>query len=327
MYKNHKYDCVIQKNTFYFSSPDFEQNYEANTINAIKVLLLDLQRIIEHNSCNEKIFIDFLHENEYGLDAILCLNGIAKETIQRIITITRIVNDNSLNKLLLADKWIPEDEFNSGERDLKEWTKNKLQTLVLSNKYFCEGLVNLFFKGASNPFLARTLPLFELSKLNFSKINFDKTAMIDTIIRYCQKGSYNAKKENNAEIVIENILDELGITFEKGDLPKLEENAPSSKRTMDFIIPNKEKPTIIIESSFLSTTSSGQGDKAKTEIEISKLIKKYYPKAKFWGFVDGIGWYVRKKDLARMVEAYNDVFTFAKEEIKRFEKQVKEAVK
>ena len=92
---------------------------------------------------------------------------------------------------------------------------------------------------------------------------------------------------------------------------------------MDFIIPNKQNPKIIIESSFLSTTSSGQGDKAKTEIMVSGLIKKYYPKAIFIGFVDGIGWYVRKQDLARMVEAYDEVFTFRGDELARFEAFIK----
>ncbi len=87
---------------------------------------------------------------------------------------------------------------------------------------------------------------------------------------------------------------------------------------MDFIIPNKANPKIIIESSFLVTTSSGQGDKSKTEHQIKSLITKYYPTSKFIGFIDGIGWYVRKGDLKRMVSAYDDVFTFEKTEIKRF---------
>ncbi|MGL4347614.1 MAG: DpnII family type II restriction endonuclease [Chitinophagaceae bacterium] len=111
--------------------------------------------------------------------------------------------------------------------------------------------------------------------------------------------------------------------FEKGDLTELFANEPVEKRTMDFIIPNKINPKIIIESSFLVTTSSGQGDKSKTEGNIKKLIEKYYPKAKFIGFVDGIGWYVRKGDLVRMVSAYDDVFTFHKEELSRFTKFLK----
>jgi hypothetical protein len=120
--------------------------------------------------------------------------------------------------------------------------------------------------------------------------------------------------------LIEEILNHLDIPFEKGDLGELIDNAPNSKRTMDFIIPNKQNPLIIAESSFLATTSSGQGDKSKTEISIDSLIKSHYPKAKFIGFVDGIGWYVRKGDLKRMVTAYEEVFTFHKEELKRFEK-------
>jgi hypothetical protein len=63
-----------------------------------------------------------------------------------------------------------------------------------------------------------------------------------------------------------------------------------------------------------------QGDKSKTELSINTLIKSYYPKTKFIGFVDGIGWYVRKGDLKRMIAAYDDVFTFHRDELNRFEK-------
>ena len=148
----------------------------------------------------------------------------------------------------------------------------------------------------------------------------------DTLIRYKEKGSYSGKKSNNPEIVVEEILKSLDITWETGDLTELIDNAPDNKRTMDFIIPNKENPIIIAESSFLATTSSGQGDKSKTEISIDTLIKEHYPKATFIGFVDGIGWYVRKGDLKRMVTAYEDVFTFHKDELRRFEKLLIEKV-
>ncbi|OIO29832.1 MAG: hypothetical protein COZ31_01430 [Nitrospirae bacterium CG_4_10_14_3_um_filter_44_29] len=81
---------------------------------------------------------------------------------------------------------------------------------------------------------------------------------------------------------------------------------------------------LIAESSFLVTTSSGQGDKSKTEISIDSLIKSHYPKAKFIGFVDGIGWYARQNDLKRMVSAYDDVFTFHPDELQRFNQMLVE---
>lgn len=117
------------------------------------------------------------------------------------------------------------------------------------------------------------------------------------------------------------------ISFEKGDLKELFKHKFDEKRIMDFILPNKTNPQIIIESSFIVTTSSGQGDKAKTEGNIKKLIGQYYPNAKFIGFVDGIRWYVRQGDLKRMVIAFDEVFTFHKEELERFKDFLKQNLK
>ena len=141
-------------------------------------------------------------------------------------------------------------------------------------KYFRKGLVNIFFEGASIPFLANTIPLFELKKLSISKLNFDIPEMVDTLIRYKEKGSYSGMKGNNPEILIEKLLEKYNVPFEKGDLNELVDNAPYNKRTMDFIIPSKENPLLVMECSFLATTSSGQGDKSKTEISIASLLRK-----------------------------------------------------
>ncbi len=87
---------------------------------------------------------------------------------------------------------------------------------------------------------------------------------------------------------------------------------------MDFIIPDKNNPKVVIECSYLTTTSSGQGDKAKTELAIRELLARHYPACKFVGFLDGIGWMVRRSDLKRMVGAFDDVFTLRKDELTRF---------
>lgn len=87
---------------------------------------------------------------------------------------------------------------------------------------------------------------------------------------------------------------------------------------MDFILPDKKSPKIVIESSYSVTTASGMGDKAKTEKTVADYLKKNYQDAIFVGFVDGIGWYVRRGDLKRMVDAYDIVFTFSKNELERF---------
>lgn len=310
-----KFQTVIQKNTFYFFNTKFEEIYEGY-INSLKETLLVVKNRIENEGLKKEIFEDLISEKENGLRALLALTGFSNEYLKRLTTIIRIVDNEELNKLVYKDKWY--DEKNPD--NIKEWSDSTIQNKINTNQYFRKGIVNIFFEGASIPFFANTIPLFELKKLSISKLRFELPEMLDTLIRYKEKGSYSGKKGNNPETVIENLLEKLDISFETGDLTELIDNAPDNKRTMDFIIPNKKNPQIIIESSFLATTSSGQGDKSKTEISINTLIKEHYPEAKFIGFIDGIGWYVRKEDLKRMVTAYEDVFTFHKEELQRFEK-------
>mgnify|MGYP000882418082 FL=1 len=317
-----KFRIVIQKNTFYFFNQKFEENYEGY-INSLKETLLIVKNKVETEGLKKEIFEWLLKEKENGLRALLALTGFSNEYLKRLTTILRIVDNPELNTLVFKDKWHSE----KNPDNIQEWSDGTILKKIQSNEYFRKGLVNIFFEGASIPFLANTIPLFELKKLSISKLKFEIPELIDTIIRYKEKGSYSGMKGNNPETIIADILEKLGLTYETGDLTELISNAPDNKRTMDFIIPNKKNPLIIAESSFLATTSSGQGDKSKTEISIDALIKTHYPNATFVGFVDGIGWYVRKGDLKRMVTAYEDVFTFHKDELQRFEKLLIEKFK
>ena len=313
-----KFDVIINKNTFYFFNKKFEEQYEGY-INSVKETLLVLKNRIQTEGLKKDFFEELISKKENGLRALLSLTGFSNEYLKRLTTIIRVVSVPELNKLVYKEHW-PKEKDLSG---IKEWSDDKIATLIEENSYFRKGIINIFFEGATVPFLVNTMPLFELKKLSISKLKFELPEMVDTLIRYKEKGSYSGMKQNNPEIMLEAILKKLNISFQKGDLSELIKNAPDSKRTMDFIIPNKKFPKIIIESSYLVTTSSGQGDKSKTEIAIDSLIKKHYADARFWGFVDGIGWYVRKNDLKRMVVAYEDVFTFHPNELARFETQVK----
>ena len=315
-----KYDTVIDKNTFYFCNRDFEEKYEGH-INSIKESLLVLKNQIQNAGLKRELFEDLICKKENGLRALLALTGFSNESLKRLITFIRVVDDPELDALVYKEKWLADTKDRG---NISEWSDDRIQNEIKQCEYFRKGIVNIFFEGSTVPIISRVLPLFEVKKLSISKLKFDLEALVDTLIRYKEKGSYSGKKENNSEAVIENILDEMKLGFEKGDLREFIDNSPDTKRTIDFIIPNKREPLIMIESSYLVTTSSGQGDKSKTEIQIDVLIKKHYPKASFIGFVDGIGWYVRKNDLKRMVAAYSDVFTYHQDELDRFKKLLKE---
>jgi len=314
---NIKYNRIIQKNTFYFVNDKYETKYESN-IMEIRDSLLLLKNQIDKNGLDKRIFADLLRKQN-GLKSLLTLTGLSKESFKRLVTLIRIVDDPELSKLTLRSKWA-----GNVEGEIEEWSDSKITSVMSNNEDFLDGIVNLFFEGSTVPFLVRTIPTFDLKKLSISKLSFKIPELLDTLVRYKEKGSYSGKKETNAETVIQSLLESLNITFQKGDLQDLVNNEAELKRTLDFIIPSKKDPKIIIESSYLVTTSSGMGDKAKTEIGVKKLLSKYYPQASFIGFIDGIGWYVRKRDLQRMVKAYDDVFTFHKDEIQRFEIYLKQ---
>jgi hypothetical protein len=272
-----------------------------------------LKNEIDNQGLKKELFENFLAEKHIALKALLTLTGFSNESLKRLITLSRIVDNPELDRLLYKKHWLTDSST-----DIKEWSDPKIAKLIRENAYFRKGIVNLFFEGSTVPFLVELLPLFELKKLNLAKLSFETPALVDTIVRYKEKGSYSGKADNNPELVIKELLRSMDIRFESGDLTDLFQHENTEKRTMDFIIPNKQDPKIIIECSFVVTTSSGQGDKSKTEINIQKLITRYYPQTKFIGFVDGIGWYARQKDLKRMVNAYDDVFTFHSDELNRF---------
>ncbi|MBM4432978.1 MAG: hypothetical protein FJ025_03170, partial [Chloroflexi bacterium] len=175
----------------------------------------------------------------------------------------------------------------------KEWSKSYLFRLVRTNPHVAEGLVNLLFEGISIPILRESLPLFELKKLNFNKLDFSTESLIDSIIRLSKKGTYKAHGDNDPSVLIRKFLIKNKISYKTNTI------LPNLPRKVDFVIPGQGNPKIVIESSYEVTTSSAMGDKAKTEIEVAASMRRHYPKAAFIGFVDGIGWYVRKSDLER----------------------------
>jgi len=303
-----KFKIVISKNTFYFYNTSYEEYYEGHISSTAQNIFL-LKNKIETIGLKESVLLDHITEVQDGIDAILTITGFSKESLQRLITFIRVTNDATLSKLVNKDAW-PSGDFAT------EWPLGKIKSLIMTNNKFAEGIVNLFFRGSTIPFIGKVLPLFEFKKLDINKFSFSTESLVDTIIRYKTKGAYKAGKQGNPEVVIEGILDEKKITFGRGkfDIPE----AGNIPRTMDFIIPNKAFPKLIIECSYAVTTASGMGDKAKTEKVVADYLKENYPGVLFVGFVDGIGWYVRRGDLKRMVEAYDFVFTFNEGELQRF---------
>ena len=311
------YQRVLDKNTLFYFNPEFEERYEAQQLHSLRTLLYNLYLRVQSDPPIQKSHLNDLLQHDNGLRAVLALNGFSNEFLKRITTMARVLNDPSLDRLLKRDQWNIDDE--SDPSNVSEWTNPTISRLVKTNDAFRAGFVDLFFEGAANTCLMKYLPPFELTKLSASKFSFEIGSFLDTVVRYKEKGSYTGKKENNPEEEIRQILEHEEIPYRSSiKLSRLMVLRDLSNRTMDFVIPSEDEPRMVIESSFLSTTSSGMGDKAKAMASIQSRIRTLYPGALFIGFVDGIGWYVRKSDLYTMVSAFDDIFTFRQDEMARF---------
>jgi len=194
-----KFNLVLEKNTFYFHNEIFEEQNEG-FITSINQLLLLLKQKIETEGFRKEVFVSHIRENEYGLMSLLTLVGFSKESLLRLITFVRVVNDESLNRLVNRKYWNDNSGFD------KEWSEKKIISMVQNNEKFAEGLINLFFEGSTHSTIRRALPLFEYKKLNLNKLKFTLEELIDTIVRYKIKGSYSASKYNNPEALLEEIF-------------------------------------------------------------------------------------------------------------------------
>ena len=312
-----KLKTVREKNTYYFNNELFEGEMQSH-IDKLIFLVLDLQKDMIKHGCTKDVLNRFLTKED-ALKAVLGVTAVSFEMLQRIVTIIRREEFEEFTTVFYKDKW-------NNSNTKTEWGAKKIEKMILENEYFRKAMVNIFFEG-NETILGNMIPKYNSSKMSYDVIRNITTLSeqtIDTMIRYKERGSYAGKKGNNAETVLQTILNAANITYDSGcDLPLLAENEQTLKRTMDFMIPSKENPILIIESSFSTTTSSGNGDKAKTENGGNPLNKKYYPNSTFIGFVDGVGWYTRTKDAERMCVGFDDVFTFHTDELDRFKNLLK----
>lgn len=99
-----KFKVIIEKNTFYFFNPSFQEKYEGY-LNSIKQTLLVLKNKIDNHGLKKELFEELLLEKEFGLRALLALTGFSNENLKRLLTVVRVANDKELNKLVFKDKW------------------------------------------------------------------------------------------------------------------------------------------------------------------------------------------------------------------------------
>lgn len=93
-----KFKTVIDKNTFYFYNPVFQEKYESY-ISSLKETLLVLKNKIETNGLKKEFFEALLLDKENGLRALLALTGFANESLKRLLTVVRVADNKELSRI------------------------------------------------------------------------------------------------------------------------------------------------------------------------------------------------------------------------------------
>ena len=98
-----KFQTVINNNTFYYFNNSFEDISTAYISSLRDSLLLLKDELLNKMNIEEiiEVLVNHIMNKDNGLISILALNGLSQETLKRIITIIRIVDDNELNNLVL----------------------------------------------------------------------------------------------------------------------------------------------------------------------------------------------------------------------------------
>src|SRR5262245_39941951 len=127
-----KFETVIQKNTFYFYNSEFENTYEGH-INSIREALSWLRAQLENQTAPEiqkQIVADFLSKKSIGLTALLALTGFSNESLKRLITLIRVVDNKELSVLTNKPEWyIPPKNI----EDVEEWSDDLIARTISEN--------------------------------------------------------------------------------------------------------------------------------------------------------------------------------------------------
>lgn len=227
----------------------------------------------------------YLREKNEGLDAILAELTLSQEKFIRIVSLLRRIG-------------------RVGGRFKSEWGFEKIKREIRKDEAFAKEIAKLLVEGVEDIELKRFLPRYYLEKLNLKEVAGEPEVKRRLKIKEQESRKwYGVLKGQKVESIIgerlEKIKSAYGIDYGKGRIDLIHTD-------VDWVIPSRKEPYIIIMASYQETTSSGQTNKARDMFRCYERIRehnsRYHDKRIFINFVDGIGWLARKADFKRLVD-------------------------
>lgn len=278
--RKYSFEEFKQLYTPFFISDSYEIEVD-HEINTIVDSLHEKMKLIG----TEEGLLEYIKEDEESLVNILSLLGFSAEKFRRIISMIRM---------------------SEGESFQSEWPLKQIRNKMTSNEEYGRKISRLLLNGATETEFRETIPKFYLDNLVIDETALrqltDKTRL-KRLVKQKRDGKYNNDAGDNVEDLIERKLIEL---YEKYGIPyEREKFVTWIARNMDFCIPNKEDPYVIIEVSYQITTSSAQTTKREVEVKTSEEIRRHNiqngKNIAFVNFIEGGGWLGRQSDMKKLI--------------------------
>lgn len=221
----------------------------------------------------------YIAEEKDSLHNLTSLLGLSEENFKRVVSMIR---------------------RNHGQKFVSEWSINETRTKMLSDEFYMKEICGLLLGERD---YSNDIPRFVLDQLliDTKKLKvFSSPKVLPEMIKNSFKGTYSTQVGREVENLVEEMLQKhIGNRYVC--------RKKIFDRNIDFVIPNLQKPQILIEVSYMVTTGSGQSTKRETMINVAKEVinRNMHDNDKmiFINIIDGAGWIARQKDLERIYSA------------------------
>lgn len=270
------YEDLVNSTTMFFVNDEIEDSYKRKIDIQTELLVDKLSKINSYDG-----LLAYIQADKNSLDNILCLLNISTEKFKRIISMLRI---------------------SKGYNFQTEWSLSKTRSYMLEKKNFMDEVGHLLFDGAYSKNYKSLVPQFYLE--NF-KIDIDVISRLSNkddlkrLIKGNTETSYNNEIANSYFDRVINFL--IKCCESQGYTYKIKSFLPLINREASFSVMHGNEVKMVVDVSYMITTSSTQTNYAKKIRETFELQNKTLLDSKksfeYAMVIDGAGWVGRQSDL------------------------------
>ncbi len=286
------------KNSMSFMIDDAFDSFFLNSIDPLTQYINEnCSRFSNANQLAEFLSSDQKFAASIKLKAFVSIIGLSEERLKRVVSLVRY-------------------KFNA-EEFRSEWNVKKISKNIQTDNYFRELMIE-FFIGGRNSRVGAEIPLYYMRNFKLTDPEFVSDL---TDFKYVERilndneiqGKYSNEVGAHVERIIQSKLDLYKTSTNDSLKYEVQKEFPLLNKNIDFLIPGVDAPIILIESSYNTTTGSGQSKRADQLVELYGILMKHNANHKanriiMLNYCDGFGWVGRQNDLHRIYVASDFVF-------------------